>query len=101
MFLLRLLADLAFDRRSGLQLVCALLDGTHDAKKVAAVDLLDVGGRVTFLKQRTREHRELVIGAKLGGNAAYPVEGRAASDMGDGAQPHPAVRARNHTGPRR
>src|SRR3981189_87625 len=96
----RSLVDLAFDGRSGLQFAGTLLNGAHDAKKVAAVDLFDVGGRITFLKQGASEHRKLVVRAKLGGNTAYAVEVRADADMVDAANLHRVVDLGNHVGQR-
>src|SRR5260370_22398720 len=94
----RSLSDLAFDGRSGLQLAGALLNGAHDAKQIAAINLFDVGSRIACLKQRTSEHRELVVGAKLRGHTTHSVEVRADADMVDAANLHRMVDLRDNVG---
>jgi len=68
-----------------LQITGAALDGAHDAEEVAAVDLLDVVGGVALFEQRAGEGGELVVGAKVGGDAADAVEVGADADVIDAA----------------
>src|SRR5580704_3416110 len=91
MFRSRLLADLAFDGRSGLQFAGALLNGAHDAQKIAAINLLDVSGRIALLEQGTGEGREFVVGAELRWDTTHAVEVRADANMIDAANLHRMV----------
>ena len=73
-----------FDARGGLAFGF-LLDGSHDAEEVAAVDLFDVVGGVAFFEQGAGEGGELVVGFESLGDAAYAVEVGADADVVDAA----------------
>src|SRR5258708_25602319 len=96
MFCLRLLVDLAFVGWSGLQLACTLLHRPHNAKQVAAINLLDVLSRISLLKQRPGEHSELVVRPKLRGHTSHSIEIRADTHMADAAYLRCMVDPLNH-----